>query len=521
MEPFWIATGTSDTTELGESIAGIGDINQDGYDDFAVSTAEERVWIFLGSSLPDSIPDIYLSWDDPDTTLRWWGRYVTNIGDVNSDSYDDFAVFSRVTHDNWQKNKYFIYYSGAAFDTIPDLIVGPPLLFHGEDFIVGIGDFNGDGGNDFAIGDNLYVPGTTYNGIMQVFYGGAILDSLPDWQITAREDRDCYPRCCTGLGDLNGDGCDDFAAGSASVQGATGNIDNTGLVEVYYGGTPPDTIPEYRFYGNEEERFGYSLTGLDINRDGYLELCFRSAREYPPDYYDSYLIFDLANEPDSIPDYLICGTSQNKVGLNPTPIDFNGDGWDDLATGNALAIIGYGAAQVYLGGEDFNESLDLVMYGHYDFCYLGRGMANIGDFNGDGIEDLAVGEPGYFTFMQQAAWGRVHVILGDSAYHQSVGVEEIPQPPIPTSQILLESYPNPFNSQVVISFELRVASKIRLQIFDISGRDVGARRASPSPGYPPGSHQFTFNGEGLPSGIYIVRLQAGEYQGTKKIVLLK
>ena len=58
MEPFWIATGTSDTTELGESIAGIGDINQDGYDDFAVSTAEERVWIFLGSSLPDSIPDI-------------------------------------------------------------------------------------------------------------------------------------------------------------------------------------------------------------------------------------------------------------------------------------------------------------------------------------------------------------------------------------------------------------------------------------------------------------------------------
>ncbi|HDH57005.1 MAG TPA: T9SS type A sorting domain-containing protein [Bacteroidetes bacterium] len=120
-------------------------------------------------------------------------------------------------------------------------------------------------------------------------------------------------------------------------------------------------------------------------------------------------------------------------------------------------------------------------------------------------------------------FGRVHVILGDTTYHQSVGIPSEIQSPIPSSQILLEAFPNPFNSSTVLSFQLQVAGMVKLDVFDINGRTVGARHAVPlqKGWYPPGMHQITFDGSGLASGIYLARLQAGSYQATEKLVLLK
>ncbi len=43
----------------------------------------------------------------------------------------------------------------------------------------------------------------------------------------------------------------------------------------------------------------------------------------------------------------------------------------------------------------------------------------------------------------------------------------------------------------------------------------------PTRHYPPGTHQITFDGSDLPSGIYLARLTAGEYSAVQKLVLLK
>ena len=88
---------------------------------------------------------------------------------------------------------------------------------------------------------------------------------------------------------------------------------------------------------------------------------------------------------------------------------------------------------------------------------------------------------------------------------------------------LLTVFPNPFNPMTEISFNLQVAGFVKLEVYDINGRHVGARLPRPYTGkyYPPGVHQITFDGSGLPSGIYIYRLTAGDLTASGKMILMK
>jgi len=64
---------------------------------------------------------------------------------------------------------------------------------------------------------------------------------------------------------------------------------------------------------------------------------------------------------------------------------------------------------------------------------------------------------------------------------------------------------------------------VRLEVFDINGRPVGARRAVPAKEvwYPAGTHQITFDGSNLPSGLYFAQVTAGDFSAVQKLVLLK
>ena len=91
---------------------------------------------------------------------------------------------------------------------------------------------------------------------------------------------------------------------------------------------------------------------------------------------------------------------------------------------------------------------------------------------------------------------------------------------------LYPNYPNPFNAQTTIPFTLNRAGKVKIDVFDITGRSVGAKGLSPlQTWYSAGSHEFVWNAEGMASGVYLVRLQlrsAGTLQHkVRKTVLLK
>ncbi|HIF83577.1 MAG TPA: T9SS type A sorting domain-containing protein [Candidatus Marinimicrobia bacterium] len=84
--------------------------------------------------------------------------------------------------------------------------------------------------------------------------------------------------------------------------------------------------------------------------------------------------------------------------------------------------------------------------------------------------------------------------------------------------IMLPAYPNPFNPSTVISFDLSDADMVSLDIFDIAGRQVASLI---SEYMIPGSHQIVWNPGQLSSGIYFVKLIAGNTSLNQKITYVK
>ncbi|MCK6560915.1 T9SS type A sorting domain-containing protein [bacterium] len=88
------------------------------------------------------------------------------------------------------------------------------------------------------------------------------------------------------------------------------------------------------------------------------------------------------------------------------------------------------------------------------------------------------------------------------------------------SEILLEqNYPNPFNPSTQISFALPQAQKVTLKVFDLTGKEVATLLQNVHK--PAGAHEVIFAAGQLASGVYLYRLQAGEWVETKRMVLIR
>jgi len=84
-------------------------------------------------------------------------------------------------------------------------------------------------------------------------------------------------------------------------------------------------------------------------------------------------------------------------------------------------------------------------------------------------------------------------------------------------------YPNPFNPTTALTFALPEACWVKLEVYDILGRNVGAWLASPLPNgvMSAGTHTVRFDGSRLTSGVYLARLRAGNWTAVQKMVLVK
>lgn len=89
---------------------------------------------------------------------------------------------------------------------------------------------------------------------------------------------------------------------------------------------------------------------------------------------------------------------------------------------------------------------------------------------------------------------------------------------IPTQFLLYQNYPNPFNPSTTISFDIAEASIVRLQIYDVLGREV---QILLNKHLGPGAHTVTFQAENLPSGVYLYRLSTNGLVQTKRMTLLR
>jgi predicted GH43/DUF377 family glycosyl hydrolase len=104
-----------------------------------------------------------------------------------------------------------------------------------------------------------------------------------------------------------------------------------------------------------------------------------------------------------------------------------------------------------------------------------------------------------------------------------VGIAENPQFSMPKEFSLGRNFPNPFNPSTTISYELPAASHVTLTIYDITGRTVTTLEETHQPA---GIYSVQWNGtndSGYPvsTGVYLCRLQAGDFSKTIKMVLLR
>ncbi len=89
---------------------------------------------------------------------------------------------------------------------------------------------------------------------------------------------------------------------------------------------------------------------------------------------------------------------------------------------------------------------------------------------------------------------------------------------LPEGFALNQNYPNPFNPTTTISFTLPAAGEVRLEVFNVLGQQVAVLADGQ---YGAGTHHVTWDASGVSTGVYLYRLQAGEFRETKKMLLVK
>jgi hypothetical protein len=488
--------------DFGSDICSVGDVNGDGYEDFAAQGWEydlawrSLVFVFLGEATLDTIPYAVLR-DD-----YWGGTPDGRLagGDVNGDGYSDVVVGLPMGPGNVD-----IYFGGNPMDTIVDLCFTetPPEEYFG--CAVATGDINGDGYCDIVAADYMKDD----KGAVYVYYGGPLLDQLPDVKLNGHGYEGFGVSVGSG-GDVNGDGYDDV------IVGAWGNSDlfyMGGAIYVYCGGNPMDTIFDVRMYGEGTSHcLGWQGVAICRNQSTYDYVV--AGTPFWPDGFpitgSGKLYVLLGGDPmDGIPDLLMYGTSPNS-GLGECTRyagDINGDGYGDLICGAATENP-WGIAYIWLGGASMDDTPDASMRGDSMHASVGFRVASAGDVDGDGRDEVMVSH-----YPSSSDWHSVWVCK-----YTGTGVTESPDhwPSFP-SRVRTACSPNPFRTETSILFDLPETSHVTLSIYDITGRLV---ETLVNETQQPGIHQVQWNRKTNPSGVYFYRLRAGEFVETRKIVVL-
>lgn len=315
--------------------------------------------------------------------------------------------------------------------------------------VVGLGDINGDGIDDMAIG----APGVAGSaGAVYVVYGRAAdfpalvdlaaLDGSNGFRIDGLAGGDRLGSFVSRVGDLNGDGIRDLVV-SAPESDPRG-LDRAGTVYVLYVGSfgaavdlaALDGSNGFRVEGVAQFHQLRGSSAVDINGDGHddLPLCAHRANSCyvvfgPTGSFGA--AFDLATLDGSngfrIPS---TGPGLNSFGWDLTTGDFNGDGVDDLAMGSERSVFSgnayvlFGRATTPGNPTPFAATIDLSLLDGTDgfrFTDEGQGngltgysLANAGDLNGDGIDDLLAGAP-RATADGLTRAGRAYVLYGSAS----------------------------------------------------------------------------------------------------------
>ena len=207
------------------------------------------------------------------------------------------------------------------------------------------------------------------------------------------------------------------------------------------------------------------------------------------------------------------------------PVIVNSIFWGDSAFGTPNEV-DYESGELLItytdiqGGWDDESDLSVEPLfrnpGDFDFHLM---AVDCGDPDNSPCIDM--GRPDILDSLLDCSWGLGTLISDMGAYggwdSVTIGVDDDPVA-VPVQIALKQNYPNPFNASTMIRYELPLQSEVRIEIYDLMGRQVtiledGLKQV--------GYHRVAWQGAAFPSGVYFYRLQAGDYTESKKMVLLK
>ncbi|MGJ7505097.1 Ig-like domain-containing protein [Variovorax sp. ZT5P49] len=489
-------SGSASHDNFGYDVQAIGDFNGDGYNDFAVvaphgSSAQRSAnkWsvnILYGSKqgLPDlsdiaHLPGtdglkIYTSGDISDSNIL---TAVQGYGDVNGDGYSDVIVYDDNLDSDWvifgrasdPKNSAPVNVDVRTIISSGGNSDGVAIVRRDGSSWFGAGgaltDVNGDGYADIIVQDWNQGTGSAGTAIIyghagaagtaawaNYFVGftgskpssyvsdssGSSTESSRPHTVIYNDNTNGYPVNVVNIGDINGDGYSDFAyslynarnsEGKIDDRGNIGNAADAGAIQVIYGKgknfeqdyslqTDYSNIANgFRVYGEEAKQFlgtyidpepyGYlSNTGMptssgDVNGDGIADLIIGSP-QFGPDAGEQrgpgrvYVVYGKAGGVNDVnlaflspaDGFVITASDSTPDAMfgNGTSVgDFNGDGIDDIAIGAPLADIGginTGAVYIVYGQQGgYSGTMSVAA------TYSGAKLANSASFtyrqNGD------------------------------------------------------------------------------------------------------------------------------------------
>jgi len=220
----WSTIGGGEDYFYGDSVAGLGDVNKDGYADIIVgapgyvdggSDDVGRAYAYYGS--PSGLSSTS-DWDKIGEAEDDCFGEVAWVGDVTGDGYDDAIVGATQNDDGPGSSTGKIYlYPGSSDGLSENALVtrvGEATSQYFGGHLAGAGDLNGDGYNDVIVGATGNDNPLWESGKVFVYLGSSSgMSDFPDWTQTGAANGNHFGAALSSAGDVNGDSRTDMVLG--------------------------------------------------------------------------------------------------------------------------------------------------------------------------------------------------------------------------------------------------------------------------------------------------------------------